>query len=269
MKIAISNIIWPKGEENFEEFLKTSQELGFDAVELALNCIWEEPTNVAKVKLDWLYDLLKFNSLQVSALHSLTFTREDLELFGSEAKKTEMFDYLKKYMDLAVSLGCKNIVLGSPKARKKNGKKTEDCNKIFLEFLGEIDSYSDGVNINVEPLHPSSCEYLNYFAEVLSLLGKNNFENIKIQLDVRSFIENDEPLDLIEKYFSYVSHCQVSDPGLSIPSNQFDKTHRKVSDILKRKNYSGFVAGEIVNSKQIEKNKYLASAFKSLSSYYG
>ncbi|WP_167482969.1 sugar phosphate isomerase/epimerase family protein [Leptospira perdikensis] len=269
MNLSISNIIWPKGEEFLGEFLSELPKLGFRGVELALNCFWEEPTTVSKAKLDWLNDLLKVNSLRVSALHSLTFTREDLELFGSEAKRAEMLDYLKKYIDLAVGLGCKDIVLGSPKARKKNGKKKEDCNQIFLEFLSEIDSYSPGVNISVEPLHPSSCEYLNYFTEVLSLLEKNNFENIKIQLDVRSFIENDEPSDLVEDFYSYISHCQVSDPGLLIPSNQYSETHKKISDVLKRKKYDGFVAGEIINPMQIEKKEYLASAFKSLSLYYG
>lgn len=269
MKLSISNIIWPKGEENLPEFLTALPGIGFKGVELALNCFWDEPTTVANAKLNWLSDQLKTSDLHVSALHSLTYTREDLEFFGSGQKKKELLDYLKRYIDLAMKFECKNLVLGSPKARRKHGKKTEDCNRIFLDFLGYLDSYSQGIMINIEPLHESSCEYLNYFTEVVTLIENSNFKNIKIQLDVRSFIENEEPLDLINKYYSYISHCQVSDPGLLIPGNQHSGIHKKVSELLRSNHYSGFIAGEIINPRNIEKREYLSSAFTSLSGYYG
>lgn len=269
VKISISNIIWPKGEENLPDFLTSLPEIGFKGVELALNCFWDEPTTVSKVKLNWLRELLKENNLQVSALHSLTYTREDLELFGSEQKRKELLEYIKRYLDLAAYFECKNIVFGSPKARRKNGKKIEECNHIFLDFLSLLDSFSQGIGINIEPLHVSSCEYLNYFTDVVALLTKSNFKNIKIQLDVRSFIENEEPLELINQYFSDISHCQVSDPGLSIPGTQYQEIHKKVSEYLIRNEYSGFIAGEIINTKNLEKKEYLAAAYTSLSGYYG
>ncbi len=267
MKLSISNIIWPKGEENLKEFFKQASSSGFQGVELALSCFWDEPVVVPKSKQLKLKETLTKYGLEVSGLHSITFTREDLELFGSEAKREELSDYFKRYIEIAENMNCCNIVFGSPKARKRNGLDPRKCDEIFINFLTKIDSNSSAVKINIEPLPAQYCEYLNYFLEVVSLVKRGKFSNINVQLDVRCFIENREAINSLNDNFDLVSHCQVSDPGFSIPTNTYLETHREVCKTLIQKSFSGFIAGEILSNSTNFKMD-LEKSYKALSSYY-
>ncbi|TGM60678.1 sugar phosphate isomerase/epimerase family protein [Leptospira vanthielii] len=270
MKIAISNIIWPKGEENFEEFLKTSQELGFDAVELALNCIWEEPIQTNKVKFDQLKELLLKYGLEISALHSVTYTRPDLEFFATNQKKEELIDYIKRYIDISLYLGCKNIVYGSPTSRRKNNKPTQVCEEIFLDSLSQVDLYCNrSVIFNIEPLNSKICEFINSMREAKELLVKRKFNSIGIQLDIRNCIENGETPEDYLYVKEYVHHCQVGNPGLTIPGDVYLSEHLSFSSVLRQSDYNGFVAGEILSEDKDSYRNNLKKAFSSLNQIYG
>lgn len=270
MKLSISNIIWPKGEENFEDFLKYSHELGFQAVELALNCIWDEPAHINKSKFDKLKELLRYYDLDISALHSITYTRPDLEFFSSSEKKNELVEYIKRYLDIARYLGCKNIVYGSPTSRRKNNKSNEHCEDIFLDALLQIDNYCDrSVIFNIEPLSIKICEFINSMKETKALISKTNFKSIGIQLDVRNCIENEETVEDFLLVKDFVFHCQVGNPGLTIPGGQFLSEHLEFSSVLRNCNYEGFVAGEIIPDVQYDSFVHLKNAYLSLNQIYG
>ena len=81
MDISISNIIWEKGKSNIVSFFEKLYISKIRNVELALNCIWEEPTKISNHDLYDLLILLKNYNLNVVSLHSLTYTRPDLMLF--------------------------------------------------------------------------------------------------------------------------------------------------------------------------------------------
>lgn len=268
VKFSISNIIWEKGKEHLEDFIKVISGRGLAGVELALSCFWEEPTITSKSEIIWLKNLLTKYTLKVSALHSITYTREDLELFGSEIKRTELLNYIKKYIEICHELETNSIVFGSPKARKTHNNSKEKCDEIFLEFLFEIDKFANDVYFNVEPLHISSCEYLNLFTETVTLIQRGNFKNIKIQLDVRSIIENSESPSLVNDYFDMISHCQVSDPGLKPLAENYAMIHREVGLWLKKNDYQGYITGEILNSDKEKPENFLNKAIDGLINSY-
>jgi sugar phosphate isomerase/epimerase len=268
MKISISNIIWEKGENRLEDFFKVLESNKVTGVELALSCFWEEPTDVEKSKIDWLKNLLEKHNLTISALHSITYTRPDLTLFESDDMRNKLFDYILKYVYLAKELKCKNIVFGSPNSRKLNGKNLIDCNKIFLDELMKLDNYLGGIYFNIEPLHTIYCDYLNNLQDVHDLLKDSNFKNIKIQLDVRTIIENAESINEIEKYFEFIKHCQVSDPSLTLSYQKNIEVHKLVSDKLKMLSYNGFVSGEYLYNNSNNRNEYLVDCIRFLKLYY-
>ena len=82
MKISISNIIWQKGKKNLPVFFAALADRGVDAVELALSCFWEEPLDVDRNEILWLKNELAAYQIKLVSLHSLTYTRPELELFG-------------------------------------------------------------------------------------------------------------------------------------------------------------------------------------------
>lgn len=269
MRLSISNIIWSNGKESLDGFLDAAAECGLAGVELALNAIFEEPASLADADLARLRQKTAKRSLSVSALHSLTFTRNDLELFGREENRRELLGYLIEYARIARSLNCKNLVFGSPSARKMHGRTREECDDIFLDFLAELDERMENVFFNIEPLHPSMCEYLHTLQEAKKLIMAGNFHHIKIQLDLRSCIENCESADQIRSSLPFITHCQVSDPGLSALTDTHGQKHELFASILRDAHYDGFVAGEMLPPNGLTNGRALQAAVNSLKAFYG
>lgn len=254
MKLSISNIIWKKGKENFEEFLILLNDNKINSIELALNCIFEEPTNMTFDEIYWLKNILNKYNITISALHSLTYTRDDLELFSNKEKREELLEYILKYIDLAKELETKNIVYGSPKSRKIYNYSLKEASSIFLEFLQAIDKKSDGIYFNIEPLPRTYCEYLNTFNEGVHLIKSANFKNIFIQLDIRSVIENQENIQQIFENHSFIKHVHIGEPGLRMPTTTYKNIHQIINDNLNKIKYKKYIAIEVLNHQDISDN---------------
>jgi sugar phosphate isomerase/epimerase len=269
MKISVSNIIWKKGKENLPSFFSALSKHNINGVELALSCFFEEPTDVSLNELKWLKELLNQYNLELVSLHSLTYTRPELELFLSKKNRDELIDYLCKYIDIANTLGCENIVFGSPKSRKTYEKDNEQLNNIFIDTLSKIDSYSDNVNFNIEPLSTEYCNYLNTFMEGVELIKNHEFNNIFIQLDVRSVIESNENIVDIFSHFKYIKHVHTGNPGMKIPGDPYKKIHNLVMSNLKSFKYNGYITAEVVMKNNNSVDNYLKKTVKSMRKFYG
>ncbi|MCM8525791.1 MAG: sugar phosphate isomerase/epimerase [Lentisphaeraceae bacterium] len=241
--LAVSNIIWSKGKEAFSEFVELLKNHNIEGVELALSCIWNEPKSISNKDIQWIKEVLEKRNLKVSALHSLTYTRPDLTLFDSDLKLRE---YIKHYFDLAHKLDCKNIVFGSPKARMRNGKPVQECDQIFINFLSEVDTYSDDISFNIEPLPVEYCDYLNSYKHALNI-ASSGFKNIKVQLDLKAIVKTrSDDWAYLAGYSSYFNHLQVSDLDFNPPSQKDLKYHDQLKNFLLEINYQGYVSMESV-----------------------
>lgn len=269
MKLSISNIIWTKGQDAFPGFLDAAMEFGLCGVELALNVIFEEPTSLADADLIILREEIASRGLVVSALHSLTFTRTDLELFNGNEKREALIEYLIEYARIARLLNCNNLVFGSPSARKMHGRTRHECDDIFLSFLAALDDRIGDVFFNIEPLHPSMCEYLHTLQDARKLIMGSNLRNIKIQLDLRSCIENNENSDQIRTSLPFITHCQVSDPGLSMLTANHSQKHADFAALLREAYYTGFITGEMLPTNGLVDYDAMQAAVNSLKTYYG
>lgn len=268
MKLSISNIIWKKGKENFEDFLKVIVANNIFAVELSLNSIFEEPLNMSSEDLLWLKYLLQKYNVSVSALHSLTYTRPDLEIFNTKEKREELLSYLLYYVDIARELNTHNIVYGSPKSRKKYNYNNNELDNIFVDFLYKIDKNLIDINLNIEPLPKLYCEYLNTFMDGVNILEKNDFKNIFIQLDIRSIIESNENIEQIFTYDSYIKHVHIGEPSLTMPSYKFEQVHKKINNKLLNMNYENYCSIEVINHKKNELVEYINKTIKNTRRYY-
>jgi sugar phosphate isomerase/epimerase len=250
MKLGVSNIIWTKGEEHIEGFLALLKEGGIDAIELSLSSIWGEPYDITAKNARFLKNLLAKYELEVSALHSLTFTRPDLEFFGSLGKKEELVEYIKIYADFARVFETKNIVFGSPGCRKRHGKTKEECDEIYMGVLSRLDPCFDGLHLNIEPLSTAACEYLNTPLEAVEIVKNGGFKNIFVQLDLKSMYEEDAiNKDEIVKNRDFFKHLQVSNSDFSPPSLEEIEMHRKIISILDEMGYDDFVSVEALLKK--------------------
>jgi sugar phosphate isomerase/epimerase len=269
MTLSISNIIWKKGKENFENFLKVVSKNGVKAVELSLNSIFEEPLSMTENEFSWLNEVLNRYKISISALHSLTYTRPDLEIFNSKEKREELIKYIFNYIDIAKKLNTNNLVYGSPKSRKTYSYTLKEANCIFLEFLKEIDDYSEDINFNIEPLPQTYCEYLNTFEESVYLLKKTNFKNIFIQVDIRSIIENEENIDTIFQNTDYIKHVHIGEPNLAmLDKSEYSHKHKTIFQQLSHIGYNGFLSIEVINHQEKDYKKYTETIIKRAREYY-
>lgn len=269
MKLSISNIIWKKGKDNFEDFLKVIVANNIFAVELSLNSIFEEPLDMTGDDFIWLKGLLKKYNISVSSLHSLTYTRPDLEVFNTVKKRDELLSYLLNYIDIARELNTKNIVYGSPKSRQLYNFNKEKANEIFIDFLSKIDSNAEKINFNIEPLPKLYCDYLNTFSESVDILKNTNFSNIFIQLDIRSIIESNENIEQIFNHNNYIKHVHIGEPDLKMPSEKYSKTHLLLNKMLLNMEYNGYLSIEVLNNNQNEFEKYTNYTIQNVRDYYG
>ena len=268
MQLSISNIIWKKGKENFEDFLKAIVSNNIFAIELSLNSIFEEPLDMTEQDFTWLINLLKKYNITVSALHSLTFTRPDLEIFNTYKKREELLSYLLNYIDIAKKINTKNIVYGSPKSRQLYNYSIEEADKIFTEFLTKIDIKANGINFNIEPLPKVYCGYLHTFMDGVAILKKNNYKNIFIQLDIRSIIESKEDIEEIFKYKQYIQHVHIGEPNLTMPSNKYRNFHQNINNTLLNINYKNYCSIEVMNHQENDIKTYLNKTIQSTRRYY-
>ena len=269
MNVSISNIIWRKGVRNLASFLDLLKHREIRGVELALSCFWDEPTEVNKTEVKWLKNELAARAIEPVSLHSLTFTRPDLELFNSAKQRSELRDYIVSYCDLANKLGCKNIVFGSPKSRVTYGKSRDELNHIFLDFICDIDRAISDLNFNIEPLSEQFCEYLNNFQDCVDLLDGQNFRNIFIQLDARTVIETNENLAGIFQNSEHIRHVHASNPGLTVPGKPHSEIHTAIQHYLDHMKYEGYVTAEVNADNKLPDGQHLELVIDSMKGLYG
>jgi sugar phosphate isomerase/epimerase len=252
IELSVSNILNCKGFglDSLDAFLSLLKKYDIKGIELALNCVFSEPTNISQHELDRLRTLLEKYSVITVSLHSLTFTRPELELFNNTEGLERLIEYISAYVLLARKLDCRNIVFGSGKARKTYEKTQEECNAIFNVFLKEIDSICENIFFNIEPLPKIFCEYLNSYNHAFNILEKGNFKNIGIQLDLKSLFETDSfQIHTLLAKKDFFHHVHVSNIDFSPPSEKdFDK-HRKMIDFLNNSEFDGFVSMEAIARK--------------------
>lgn len=269
MKLSVSNIIWGQGPDNFESFLQTLTQNGIYAVELSLNSIFTEPKAISDKELVWLTSLLNHYGVCVSALHSLTYTRPDLEIFGLSEKKEELLEYIRMYDALAYELKTENLVFGSAQARKLHRRSAEDARRIFSDFIYQLDDTLQHSFVHIEPLPSQQCEYLHTFLEAASLLNETQLKRIFIQLDIKSILENQENLSQIFQHSRFIRHIHTSEPGFMPPSEINTAFYEELRNLLSKINYSGYISAEVLNRQQSDPFDYLAHTISQLRKYHG
>jgi len=263
-KLSVSNIIWEKDKNNFNKFLVGLKKNNIDAVELALNCLWDEPTVIKESDINWLKKIIYEYELEISALHALTYTRADLNFFRDKESFNDACSYLLKYVDIADKLGVQHLVLGSPSLRVMHEKSYSDCQLLFHEFLDKFDNYSDSIFLNIEPLPENICEFINTISEAADYADE--YQLVNIQLDTRVLIEQGYKfVPEGNKYF----HCQVGNPGMFLHEDAYDGNHLNYSKNLYDYNYSGYISAEVLCPRQYSSSQYLEMVSSKLKYLYG
>ncbi len=131
VKLSVSNIAW--GREDVPSFLELLSETGCHGMELSASLFWDCPENVGAEEGEALKRMVKAYGLELSAMHSLTYTRPDLSFFGSREGRLALEDYIVAMGRLAGILGIPAMILGSARSRRVGNRNREDCFHMMTE----------------------------------------------------------------------------------------------------------------------------------------
>lgn len=245
MKLAVSNIAWPK--TCAEEHLEILREMGCEGVEVSPSMVWQDPENVGIRRARKFLSLLKNHSLCVPSLHTLTYGRSDLALFETRERREELIGFLGRICALAEMLECPLVVFGSPKSRNIPNSGTGDFNSIALESFFRIaeNARKHGVTFLIEPLTCKETNFINSCSEAVSLINQIGHPSLGLHVDLRAAFEEEHNLaSTLMEYRQYIRHFHVSNPDLAPPSSSCSK-HRLASEAISKISYSGYLSIEM------------------------
>lgn len=252
MKVTISNIAWQA--ENDAEMYSFLKEQNCDGIEIAPTRIFpENPYLDLSQVADFKNELQSNYNLKVVSLQSICFGKNEA-IFSSIEERESLLDYLKKAIDFASVLDCKNLVFGSPKNRNINPGQEE----LAVSYFSEIGEYASEKN-TVFALEPNPVIYgtnfINTTKQALDFVKKCNVSGLKVNFDLGTLIYNEESLDILEKNLEWINHVHISEPYLE--EIQHRSIHSQLASILRNGGYSDYISIEMKGGTEIEKIKDL------------
>lgn len=254
MKLAVSNIAWDKPHDL--EMYRFLSEHGFHGLEIAPTRLFElKPYNKIKEAREFARRLQDHYALRVCSMQSLWYGRKE-RLFGTDEERAILLSYTKRAVDFASAIGCRNLVLGSPKNRYLDDPRNR-C--VAIEFLHTIADYAKNENCIIA-FEPNPTEYgtnfVNSTNEAFALCEEVNSSGLTVNLDCGTVIMNHEKLAPIAQHAAKISHVHISEPFLK--PLQRRELHYQLADLLEQEHYNGYVSVEMSGTKSIEEIKRAA-----------
>lgn len=260
MKLSISNIAWSEDVDLLVyHFL---QEEGFSGLEIAPTRIFpNQPYDKLKQAKEFSTFLQKEYNLEISSMQSICFGKNE-SIFGTDEERKSISEYVKKSIDFAEAISCKNLVFGSPKNRVI-GLNQEH---IALDFFKELGEYANLKN-TVLALEPNPVIYgtnfINTTQQAFDFIKTVNSEGLKVNFDLGTFIHNKEKLKDIEKNIHLINHFHISEPYLELINKR--PIHQELMSVIKKSGFTNYVSIEMKNLNSLEELKNTLFYLKNIS----
>lgn len=208
---------------------------------------------IAPTKFDTWESLFNSYSFNCENLHICSFQSIaygiDRNLFKDD-EQNDLFEHLKKVIDLAASNNVKNLVFGCPKNRYIADPNI-DNDKIFVDFLTKVGNYIGERDLIISIENNSkkyNCNYLNTIEQVGSIVTRINHPKIKMMIDIGNCIMEDDILENIKIYKDFINHIHISMPFMKSFKSYNKIEFSKFSNLLKEIYYDKILSLEFLNN---------------------
>lgn len=242
IRLAVSNIAW-KGDDHASR-LALARSCGAEGVELAASLLWEEPAKATPAQRSEARRVVSDAGLSVVGLHALTFTRPDLKVFGTDAERAALKDYLRAMGELCRDLGGRTMVFGSPTARRRGSLPADEALSRAADFFRSVAEDLSGSQLLIEPLAPAETDFIVTSDEGAALVRRVNHPSFALELDGRAMAETGGDYAAFTRHKDLLRHVQTSDPGLTEPGTQ-GIDHGPIGSALRASGYSGWLTLEM------------------------
>jgi D-psicose/D-tagatose/L-ribulose 3-epimerase len=245
VKLAASNIAWEPAENDAAAQLLARESLA--GVELAPTKWRDDPyatpsSDVLHYRRYW-----EDRGLKVISLQSLLFGKPELHLFGTDASRVALLDYLKRSIDFAATLGATALVFGSPRNRLRGDLPLTDAMHVATEFLHALGEHARplGPLFCVEANPPGyGCDFITTTSEAVELCRRVNHPNVRVNADLGGMIMADEdPKTELIAAGSFIGHAHASEPQLAELGSP--SMHRKAAEGLREIAYDRWISIEM------------------------
>ena len=209
------------------------------------------------------YDYIELNFSNLAQAEEKEFeqTRAQIEQYGICAESFNCFfpggvnlnadvdyewieEYAEKGFSRAEQLGGKIAVLGSGGARRipdgyDRDLATEQLVKV-LRICGDV-AQRHGMQIAVEPLRVSECNFINTVSEGLELCKNADHKSVKCLVDFFHLSMNGETLDAVKNSGDWIIHAHMARPNADrrIPTARDIDSCAAWANVLKEIGYQG------------------------------
>jgi sugar phosphate isomerase/epimerase len=251
MRLAISNIAWPSGEDAAVAPLLDAY--GVEGVELALTKIWPEPLAAASSEVRTYREGWERRRFRIAALQALLFGKAHLNLFDTEQSREQMRDYLAGIIERAGRLGAHALVFGSPKNRRREQRSKAEAYAIAVPYFRELGRIAqrNGVSFCIEPNPPEyGCDFINTVAEGIDLVETVAQEGFALHLDTGGMtLAQEAPAASIISALKHCRHFHISEPFLA-EVGAGPVPHAEFARALDASGYQGWVSIEMGEAKE-------------------
>ncbi len=242
---SISNIAWMQDEE--EWVLEQLRQLGWNAIEVAPSKIWEDFRSIPRNQRSDYRKYVEEYGLKICSLHSLFWGIENAKLFGTVKEQENLKKYFRELVDLAVDLGSKVMIFGSPSVRDRGTYEYRKALDIAGKVLHESAEYAkeNGVKILIEALTVTETNFINTHSEALALIAAVDSDGLGLHLDAKSLAsEKTEIKEIIRNCKGKIEHFHINDPDLG-EVGLAAGYHKNIGEALKEINYTNYVSIEM------------------------
>ena len=254
MKLAVSNIAWPREQD--AAVAELLNEAGIGGIEIAPTKLWPNPLAATDAEIDNNRRFWKDRGIAIVAAQALLFGKPELTIFESASNREQTLEYLAGIVRVCARLGAGALVFGSPKNRRVGTLPPEEASRIAVEFfsrLGEI-AANAGTCIVLEA-NPEvyGADFITRAAEAIALVQRVDHPGFQLHLDTGCMtLAADSIPATFDKAFPLLKHFHVSEPNLDAPGSSDTVDHAAFAEQLRERGYAGWVSLEMREPKPFE-----------------
>jgi len=246
VKLAISNIAWPRGDD--DRIAAAMANAGIGGLEIAPTSVWPDPLQASAEDRREFRARWEARGIRIVAFQALLFGHPEMVLFGEEHPRRAALEHLTGLMDLAAALGAGPMVFGSPRNRQAGALPPGAAREIAVRFFREAGrrAAERGVMLCLEP-NPAAygCDFINTAEEGRSLVLEVDSPGFRLHLDAGAMKMNGEyEPDAIRAAAPVLAHFHASEPHLA-PLGTGGSNHAECARALALVAYSGWVSAEM------------------------
>lgn len=234
---------------DFQESCKSIRKAGYAGIEIAPFTLAEDPAGITQERRRELRTIIQDEGLSFVGLHWLMVSPKGLHVTTPDNGLRERgWRHIENLIRLCADLGPGGVmVFGSPQQRKTTGGLSrEEATKYFVQGIAQVAQRAQerGVTILVEALPGGECDVVQSLDEAASIVREIGNPAVQTMFDSHNAVEETEShAELVERYFEIIRHIHVNEMDGRHPGTG-DYDFKPVLDVLKRRNYSGWVSLE-------------------------